>query len=144
MTTKKTSRRALLTSVMALVMCLVMLVGTTFAWFTDSVTSGVNTIKSGNLDVELEYEVSKGTFEKVTGETNVFKTGTLWEPGHVEYAVLRISNVGSLALKYQLGVKVAEEVTSKSVLGSDLKLSDHLQFAVLDGDQCELGRDASG
>ena len=41
---KKTSRRALLTSVMALVMCLVMLVGTTFAWFTDSVTSGVNTI----------------------------------------------------------------------------------------------------
>ena len=53
---KKTSRRALLTSVMALVMCLVMLVGTTFAWFTDSVTSGVNTIKSGNLDVALAYE----------------------------------------------------------------------------------------
>ena len=141
MTTKKTSRRALFTSVMALVMCLVMLVGTTFAWFTDSVTSGVNTIKSGNLDVELEYEVSKGTFEKVTGETNVFKTGTLWEPGHVEYAVLKISNVGSLALKYQLGVKVAEEVTSKSVLGNELKLSNYLKFAVLNGDQCDLDRD---
>ena len=126
---------------MALVMCLVMLVGTTFAWFTDSVTSGVNTIKSGNLDVELEYEVSKGTFEKVTGETNVFKTGTLWEPGHVEYAVLKISNVGSLALKYQLGVKVAEEVTSKSVLGNELKLSNYLKFAVLNGDQCDLDRD---
>ena len=141
MTTKKTSRRALLTSVMALVMCLVMLVGTTFAWFTDSVTSGVNTIKSGNLDVELEYEVSKGTFEKVTGETNVFKTGTLWEPGHVEYAVLRISNVGSLALKYQLGVKVASETTSTSVLGNELKLSNYLKFAVLNGDQCDLDRD---
>ena len=141
MTTKKTSRRALLTSVMALVMCLVMLVGTTFAWFTDSVTSGVNTIKSGNLDVELAYEVGKNEFKPVDGETNVFKTGTLWEPGHVEFAVLKISNVGSLALKYQLGVKVAEEVTSKSVLGNELKLSDHLQFAVLDGDQCELGRD---
>ena len=141
MTIKKTSRRALLTSVMALVMCLVMLVGTTFAWFTDSVTSGVNTIKSGNLDVELAYEVGKNEFKPVDGETNVFKTGTLWEPGHVEFAVLKISNVGSLALKYQLGVKVAEEVTSKSVLGNELKLSDHLQFAVLDGDQCELGRD---
>ena len=141
MTTKKTSRRALLTSVMALVMCLVMLVGTTFAWFTDSVTSGVNTIKSGNLDVELEYEVNKNEFKPVDGETNVFKTGTLWEPGHVEYAVLRISNVGSLALKYQLGVKVASETTSKSVLGNELKLSNYLKFAVLDGDQCELGRD---
>ena len=141
MTIKKTSRRALLTSVMALVMGLVMLVGTTFAWFTDSVTSGVNTIKSGNLDVELAYEVGKNEFKPVDGETNVFKTGTLWEPGHVEFAVLKISNVGSLALKYQLGVKVAEEVTSKSVLGNELKLSDHLQFAVLDGDQCELGRD---
>ena len=141
MTTKKTSRRALFTSVMALVMCLVMLVGTTFAWFTDSVTSGVNTIKSGNLDVELEYEVNKNEFKPVDGETNVFKTGTLWEPGHVEYAVLRISNVGSLALKYQLGVKVASETTSKSVLGNELKLSNYLKFAVLDGDQCDLGRD---
>ena len=44
MTTKKTNRRALLTSIAALAMCIVMLVGTTFAWFTDSVTSGVNTI----------------------------------------------------------------------------------------------------
>ena len=142
MTTKKATRRALLTSVMALVMCLVMLVGTTFAWFTDSVTSGVNTIKSGNLDVELEYKNTKeGSFTKVDENTNVFKTGTLWEPGHVEYAVLRISNVGSLALKYQLGVKVASETTSTSVLGNELKLSNYLKFAVLNGDQCALDRD---
>ena len=144
MNNKRTSRRALLTSAMALVLCLVMLVGTTFAWFTDSVTSGVNTIKSGNLDMEVTYKTAKGG-EQATGtltkDIKLFDDNALWEPGHVEYAVLRISNVGSLALKYQLGVKVAEEVTSKSVLGNELKLSNYLKFAVLNGDQCELGRD---
>ena len=51
---KKATKRALLTSVMALVMCVVMLVGTTFAWFTDTVSTGVNKIQAGNLNVALE------------------------------------------------------------------------------------------
>ena len=128
---------------MALVMCLVMLVGTTFAWFTDSVTSGVNTIQSGNLDVELEYKNTKdGSFAKVDESTNVFVGNTLWEPGHVEYAVLKVSNVGSLALKYALGINVAGETGSVNVAGEPFNLSDHLQFAVLENDQSGLGRDA--
>ena len=51
----KHTKRALLSSVMALILCFTMLLGTTFAWFTDSVTSANNIIKSGNLDIELEY-----------------------------------------------------------------------------------------
>ena len=141
MTTKKTSRRALFTSVMALVMCLVMLVGTTFAWFTDSVTSGVNTIKSGNLDVELEYKNTKdGTFAPVNSDTEVFKNGALWEPGHVEYVVLKIRNAGSLALKYKLAVNVANEVAGKTADDVDILLSKYLQFKVLDGDKSNLSR----
>ena len=56
MNNKRATKRALLTSVMALVMCVVMLVGTTFAWFTDTASTGVNKIVAGNLDVELEYK----------------------------------------------------------------------------------------
>ena len=52
----KTTKRALFSSVMALILCFSMLVGTTFAWFTDEVKSGVNQIVAGNLDVELEYK----------------------------------------------------------------------------------------
>ena len=52
---QKATKRALLTSVMALVMCVVMLVGTTFAWFTDSASTAVNKIVAGNLKVDLEY-----------------------------------------------------------------------------------------
>ena len=140
MTTKKTSRRALLTSVMALVMCLVMLVGTTFAWFTDSVTSGVNTIKSGNLDMEVTYKTAKGG-EQATGtltkDIKLFDDNALWEPGHVEYAVLTVKNAGSLALKYKLGINVAGETGSTNVAGETFKLSDYLQYAVIDRDVME-------
>ena len=145
MSTKKATRRALLTSVMALVMCLVMLVGTTFAWFTDSVTSGVNTIKSGNLDMEVTYKTAKGG-EQATGtltdQTKLFDDNALWEPGHVEYAVLTVKNAGSLALKYKLGINVAGETTSTNVAGETFKLSSYLKYAVIDEDQSALNRDA--
>ena len=54
MTNSKTTRRALVLSVLSLLLCCSMLVGTTFAWFTDSVTSGKNKIVAGNLDIELD------------------------------------------------------------------------------------------
>ena len=44
MSNKKATKRALLTSITALAMCVVMLVGTTFAWFTDTATANVNKI----------------------------------------------------------------------------------------------------
>ena len=53
MNNRKQTKRALLTSVMALVMCVVMLVGTTFAWFTDTASTGVNKIESGTLKVDI-------------------------------------------------------------------------------------------
>ena len=144
MNNKRATKRALLTSVMALVMCVVMLVGTTFAWFTDTASTGVNKIQAGNLDVELWYKNTKDSdFNKVIdNSTEVFKDGTLWEPGHVEYVVLKIRNAGSLALKYKLGINIAGERGSTNVYDKELKLSDYIKFAVIDGDQSELGRDA--
>ena len=136
MNTKKATKRALLTSVMALVMCVVMLVGTTFAWFTDTASTGVNKIQAGNLDVELEYKNSDtAVFTKADKDTKVFKDGALWEPGHVEYVVLKISNVGNLALKYKLGINIADEKGSTNVFDKPFKLSDYIRFAVLEGDK---------
>ncbi|MBQ8742853.1 MAG: hypothetical protein IJZ03_05750 [Clostridia bacterium] len=130
--TKKTTRRALITSVISMLLCVTMLVGTTFAWFTDSVKSGKNKIVAGNLDIELEY-LDGDKWETVNGETNVFKEGTLWEPGHTEVVYLKVKNAGTLALKYDLGVNVASEVLSVNVKGELLKLSDHIMVGVVDG-----------
>ena len=55
MTNRKSTKRALLGSVVAMVLCLAMLVGATFAWFTDTASTGVNKIQAGNLDVQLQY-----------------------------------------------------------------------------------------
>ena len=110
MNTKKATKRALLTSVMALVMCVVMLVGTTFAWFTDTASTAVNKIQAGNLDVDIigEDNVSLDgktlSFKDVNNSTNI-----LWEPGATFFTQgFKIVNKGNLALKYKVivsGVK---------------------------------------
>ena len=132
----KSTKKALVLSLLSLVVCASMLVGTTFAWFTDSVTSANNIITSGNLDVELYYQNDETTdWTAVDGNTNVFKENTLWEPGHTEVVKLKVVNKGSLALKYSLGVNVASEVASVSVLGNQFKLSDYIKYGVVSGDQ---------
>ena len=142
MTSSKSTKRALLTSALALLMCVTMLVGATFAWFTDTASTGVNKIQAGNLKMEVTYKnTAGGSFEKVKKETPVFNNNALWEPGHVEYVVLKVRNAGSLALKYKLGINIASETGSTSVDGNAFNLSDYIRFAVLDGDQSSLGRD---
>ena len=61
MTNRKSVKRALVASIMAIMLCAVMLVGTTFAWFTDTASSAVNKIQSGNLDVVVEYSTDCAT-----------------------------------------------------------------------------------
>ncbi len=135
MTKSYSTKRSLITSVIALMLCFSMLLGTTFAWFTDSVTSANNIIKSGNLDIELRYKNDEvADWTEVKDDTNVFKKETLWEPGHVEVVKLKITNAGTLALKYQLGVNVVNEVTSINVNNGTLQLSEHIKYGILEGD----------
>ena len=136
MTNLKTTKGALLSSVVALLVCFTMLLGTTFAWFTDSVTSSNNIIQSGNLDVELYYQAEgKTDWTKVNANTNVFMENALWEPGHTEVVKLKVVNEGSLALKYNLGVNVASETGSVNVEGKDFLLSDYIKYGIVDGAQ---------
>ena len=86
------------------------IIGTTFAWFTDSVESGKNKIVAGNLDVELEY-YKNGEWQTVNNTTDLFENDTLWEPGHTEVVYLKMSNQGTLALKYQLNILPTGEVS---------------------------------
>ena len=136
MTKKYSTKKALMASALSLLLCFSMLIGTTFAWFTDSVTSANNIIKSGNLDVELYYQAEGQTdWTKVTENTNVFKADTLWEPGHTEVVKLKVVNEGTLALKYHLGVNVASEIGSVNVNDEAFKLSDFIKFGIVDGAQ---------
>ena len=110
MTNRKTTKRALLTSVTALALCVVMLVGTTFAWFTDTAKTNVNKIQAGNLDVELQVQrgndwvdAKDKTLEWVKAEEAPANEAILWEPGaSYDLEPFRIVNKGNLNLKYKV------------------------------------------
>lgn len=140
MTKRKSTKRALLLSALSLLMCVSMLIGSTFAWFTDSVTSGNNKIVSGNLDVVLEYKNDwDDPWTVVEDTTKVFDQNALYEPGYTEVVYLRVSNAGSLALKYKLMVDIASEKGSTNVLGETFKLSEHLQIGSYRQDEYAYG-----
>ena len=124
---KKSTKKALMLSIFSIIACLSMLVGTTYAWFTDSVTTTNNIIKSGSLDVELEYSTDLTNWNPVTETTNIFDV-SLWEPGYTEVIYLRVSNLGSLALKYKLGVNIVSEEGSINKEGDPFLLSDHIEY----------------
>ena len=111
MTNSKHTKRALFSSVIALILCFSMLIGTTFAWFTDSVTGGINTIAAGNLDVEIYNSLTVGE-NKVVSTTKLFDHITYWEPGVVAYENLTIANMGTLALKYQMSINFDNATTN--------------------------------
>lgn len=131
MTKSKITKRALLASVLSLMLCMAMLVGSTFAWFTDSVTSGKNKIVAGNLDVELSWSTDGETWERVNADTNMFKDA-LWEPGYTRVVYLKVENVGSLALKYKFGINVAGKVIGKTADDQNIDLSQYIKFGVVD------------
>ena len=117
MNNKRATKRALLTSVMALVMCVVMLVGTTFAWFTDTASTGVNKIVSGNLKVDIIGADSDSHIEKLNFKNAAGAEGEalLWEPGCRYLTVgFRIANKGNLALKWKAEINKDNIVNGKA------------------------------
>ena len=139
MTNRKSTKRALLGSVVAMVLCLAMLVGATFAWFTDTASTGVNKIQAGNLDVQLQYATAwdengnvtswadaqgkQLEFKKAAGAEN---EAVLWEPG-CTYALpeLRVVNKGNLALKYKVAI---------TGINGSAKLNDVIDWTINDAD----------
>ena len=147
MNSHRQTKRALLTSVMALVMCVVMLLGTTFAWFTDTATANVNKIEAGNLDIQLFYAnnadgVNARWTELTNNSTTVLKflqsNGTTatqqdfyWEPGGTySLPALKVVNNGNLNLKYKIEITgIKGSATLNDVIDWTMELDD-ADFAI--------------
>ena len=134
MTSSKSTKRALLTSVLALLMCVTMLIGTTFAWFTDTASTAVNKIQAGTLNVALEMydgttwvDAEGKTLQfKVNGQIPAEGTQILWEPGCTyELPAVKIVNKGNLALKYTISLNGVQ---------GNAKLLEAIDFTVKVGD----------
>ena len=141
MTNGKSLKRALLSSAFSLIICVAMLIGTTFAWFTDTASTAVNKIQAGNLKVDLEMQKPDGSWVSAKGETLEFKKAAdapadekvLWETGCTyELPKLRVINKGNLALKYTV------EITG---INGDAKLNDAIDWTI---DGITLGNTFTG
>ena len=133
--TKANNKKALLSSAFALVLSVAMLIGTTFAWFTDTASTAVNKIQSGNLNIELQMKDNDGNWVNAEGKTLSFLvngkipaegTQILWEPG-CTYTLpeLRIVNNGNLALKYKVVVSgIQGSAKLNKVINWTMKLDD--------------------
>ena len=125
MNNTKTTKRALLSSVMAMLICITMLIGTTFAWFTDSASTAVNKIQAGKLEVQLLDENNNSlegrslAWQKAAGHEN---DEVLWEPGCTyNLQSFKIKNNGNLALKYKIVI---------SGIVGDAELLEAIDFTV--------------
>ena len=134
MTSRKSTKRALITSALAILMCVAMLIGTTFAWFTDTASTGVNKIVSGNLKVDIIGEESDSHIDKLdfTKATGAGGENLLWEPG-CRYLTkgFRIANNGNLALKWKAEIN-KDNITDGQVEGSTIAKDGKSLLDVID------------
>lgn len=121
------TKQALLLSALSLLVCISMLIGTTFAWFTDSVSSVNNIIKSGNLDIEVSYSTNGVDFLPL-GADPILPKDALWEPGYTRVVALSVKNVGSLAAKLDVATKIVSETEGINVYDESFKLSEYLDI----------------
>ena len=103
MENKKSAKRTLLASLIALLLCFSMLIGTTLAWFTDSTANTGNIIHSGTLDVKMSYSSDNTNFKDVEADDAgpIFNYDN-WEPGYTDMKYIKLENMGSLAFMWQL------------------------------------------
>ncbi len=137
--TNKHTKKALFMSALSILLCLSMLIGSTFAWFTDTASTGVNTIVAGNLDVTLEYSEDMNVWKNAETATEVFDKNDLWEPGFTKVVYFRVTNKGSLDLKYKVGTNLMKNIIGEtrdkdaSGVGKDIDLTKFIQFGIVPG-----------
>ena len=137
------TKKVLIMSVLSMVLCIAMLIGMTFAWFTDTASTGVNKIQAGNLDVKLMYSTDMQTWQEATEQTKLFDDNALWEPGYTQVVYLKVVNKGNLALKYEAGF--SKNYTSnrgKNVNGEWYRVDNYLKIGTAETETAYTSREA--
>lgn len=107
------TKNALLFSVIAMLLCVTMLIGTTFAWFTDSAISRGNKIQAGTLNIDLLVKGDSG-YVSVKDTNDAIFNYDKWEPGYTEVRNVKVSTAGTLALEYTL--KIVPQIATEEAL----------------------------
>lgn len=115
MAKRSNTKSALFFSIVSMFLCFAMLLGTTLAWFTDSVTSTGNKIQAGTLKVDLQLLNKNGSWNSIKAEKDPIwdaEANKLWEPGYTDVKIFKIVNDGSLALKWKAAFTAEEQLSA--------------------------------
>ena len=137
------TKKALRGSLFALFLCIVLLIGTTFAWFTDTASTGVNKIQAGNLKMKVEYSKDCKTWTEVSSDKPIFDENALWEPGRTETVYVRVTNVGNLALRYDFDIAVESYSPGINADKKSFYLYNYLNFGSADTETAYTDREAA-
>ena len=118
-----------------ILVCCLLFVGTTYAWFSDSVSSNNNIITAGTLDVELEYSTDGTVWAPVSENTSILSADDRWEPGFTKVVYFKISNKGTLDFKYTFNMNLTLEYAGINVYEQPFQLSDYLKYGSNIGDE---------
>lgn len=104
--------QVLISSIVSLVLCCSMLLGTTMAWFTDTVTSSTNRITIGKLKVDVTYhnQSLRNTSVPVFGG----EEDEVWIPDESRIKTLTVHNNGNLDLNYSLTFLTKETISKEA------------------------------
>lgn len=135
MTRNSVTKKSLIISTCTLLLSVLMMVGSTYAWFTDSVSTGSNKITTGDLKVQLLHtDAAKAESAEVAQKTLLFTDqdgkAVTWEPGKAAYENLTVKNNGKLALEYRLTLDLSG---ANTIAGTEKSLCDVLKVKVVKG-----------
>ncbi len=131
---KESKKTSLFLSLLCIMLSFSLLIGNTYAWFTDSAVSSSNRIKSGSLNVGLEFRKvdlssnNSSSWADVQGSSEIIDNTGSYKPGYVSLTLFRVKNLGNLALKYQLALIKKAETEGTNIDGEKFYLSDNLSF----------------
>lgn len=132
----KAVKRSIILCALSLALCVALLVGSTFAWFSDSITNSGNTITAGNLTAKWSYRTlndDTAAYEPVSEELALFSSDTVWQPGGSHGYDFKVENVGSVDFEWGLTIDLADTAGE-----SQNNLTDVLVVYV-DGVKSEVG-----
>lgn len=108
----KAVKRSIILCALSLVLCVALLVGSTFAWFSDSITNSGNTITAGNLTAQWSYRTLNSedsvAYEPVSEELALFSADTVWQPGEPHGYDFKVENTGSVDFEWELTIDLAD------------------------------------
>ncbi len=141
MKNKNATKRSLGAALLCLLLCVAMLIGTTYAWFTDSATTGINTIQSGTLKIKMSYsDRLGGAYTDVEAASAAIFDYEKWEPGYTELRYIKLENTGNLAFKYALDI-----IPQSAPIADAAELAEVLEVSYAIAPAAEISeRDLSG